>query len=152
VAVLLLPHHWHRGPCRVHDAVEASIHDSPEIFRAHLLERCKLPITGIVDQSYVNWGVNNPEQRRVLAQLQVSGMLSKESIEAGSAPFVEMQNMIHDAIDRHTLRVDVAMELISKMLGSWAEVTMGLILLKPGMAKKYRDGGFAIDWAGIVRK
>jgi len=54
---------------------------------------------------YVNWGVNNPEQRRVLAQLQVSGMLSKESIEAGSAPFVEMQNMIRDAIERHIFRV-----------------------------------------------
>jgi AcrR family transcriptional regulator len=31
---------------------------------------------------YVNWGVTNPKQRRVLAQLQVSGMLSKESIAA----------------------------------------------------------------------
>src|SRR3979411_3117165 len=50
--------------------------------------------------SYVNWGVMNPEQRKVLAQLQVSGMLSKESIEAGSAPFVEMQNMTRDAIER----------------------------------------------------
>ena len=48
----------------------------------------------------VNWGVANAEQRKVLAQLQVSGMLSKESIEAGSAPFVEMQNMIRDAIER----------------------------------------------------
>jgi AcrR family transcriptional regulator len=39
---------------------------------------------------YVNWGVANPEQRKVLAQLQVSGMLSQETIEAGSAPYVEM--------------------------------------------------------------
>ena len=101
---------------------------------------------------YVNWGVNNPEQRRVLAQLQVSGMLSKESIEAGSAPFVEMQNMIRDAIERHIFRVDVPIELISKMLGSWAEATMDLIMLRPAMAKKYRDGGFAIYWAGIARK
>src|ERR1700682_1998817 len=56
---------------------------------------------------YVNWGVANREKRRVLAQLQVSGMLSKESIEAGSAPFVEMQNMIRDAVKRHIFRVDV---------------------------------------------
>ena len=69
--------------------------------------------------------MNNPEQRRVLAQLQISGMLSKESIEAGSAPFVEMQNMIRDAIERHIFRVDVPIELISKMLGSWAEATNG---------------------------
>jgi AcrR family transcriptional regulator len=102
--------------------------------------------------SYVNWGVANPEQRRVLAQLQVSGTLSTESIEAGSAPFVEMQNTIRNAIDQHILRADLPMELISKMLGALAEATMDLMVLKPGMANKYRDGGFEIYWAGIARK
>ncbi|HTF44575.1 MAG TPA: TetR/AcrR family transcriptional regulator, partial [Terriglobales bacterium] len=56
---------------------------------------------------FVNWGVANPQQRKVLAQLQVSGMLSKESIQAGNALFVEMQNMIREAIERHIFRVDV---------------------------------------------
>jgi hypothetical protein len=79
-------------------------------------------------------------------------MLSKESVEAGSAPFVEMQNMIRDAVDRHLFRVDVPIELISKILGSCAEATMDLVMLKPAMAKKYRDGGFATYWAGIARK
>ena len=102
--------------------------------------------------SYVNWGVANPEQRKVLAQLQVSGMLSKESIAAGSAPFVEMQNMIRDAIEQHILRADLPIELISKMLGALAEATMDLIVLKPTMANKYRNGGFEIYWAGIARK
>jgi AcrR family transcriptional regulator len=102
--------------------------------------------------SYVNWGVMNPEQRKVLAQLVVSGMLSRESIEAGSAPFVEIQNMTRDAMDQHILRVDLPIELISKMLGASAEATMDLIALKPTMAKKYRDGGFEIYWSGIVRK
>jgi AcrR family transcriptional regulator len=101
---------------------------------------------------YVNWGVANPEQRKVLAQLQVSGMLSKESIEAGSAPFVEMQNMIRNAIGQHILRVDVPVELISKMLAALAEATMDLIGLKPAMANEYRNGGFEIYWAGIARK
>src|SRR5712672_3005739 len=71
--------------------------------------------------SYVNWGVTNAEQRKVLTQLQVSGMLSKESIEAGSAPFVEMQNMIRTAIEQHILRVGLPIELISKMFGALAE-------------------------------
>jgi AcrR family transcriptional regulator len=101
---------------------------------------------------YVNWGVTNREKRRVLAQLQVSGMLSKESIEAGSAPFVEMQNTTHDAIERHILRADLPIELISKTMAALAEATMDLIALKPAMAKKYRDGGFEIYWAGIARK
>jgi AcrR family transcriptional regulator len=102
--------------------------------------------------SYVNWGVANPEQRKVLTQLQVSGMLSKESIEAGSAPFVEMQNMIRAAIEQHILRADLPIELISKMPGALAEATMDLIVLKPAMTNKYRNGGFAIYWAGIARK
>jgi AcrR family transcriptional regulator len=102
--------------------------------------------------SYVNWGVANPEQRKVLAQLQVSGTLSTESIEAGSVPFVEMQNTIRHAIDQHILRADLPIELISKMLGALAEATMDLMVLKPGMANKYRDGGFEIYWAGIARK
>ncbi len=102
--------------------------------------------------SYVNWGVTNPEQRRVLAQLQVSGMLSKESIDAGSAPFLEIETMTRDAIEQHILRVDLPIELISKMLAASAEATMDLIVLKPAMTKKYRNGGFEIYWAGIARK
>jgi hypothetical protein len=103
-------------------------------------------------EGYVNWGVTNPKQRRVLAQLQVSGMLSKESIEAGSAPFVEMQSMIRNAIEQHILRADFPIELISKMLAASAEATMDLIMLKPAMANKYRNAGFEIYWAGIARK
>jgi AcrR family transcriptional regulator len=101
--------------------------------------------------SYVNWGVTNPEQRNVLAQLQVSGMLSKESIEAGSAPFVEIQNMTRDAIAQHIFRAGLPIELISKMLSALAEATMDLIALKPAMDSKYRNAGFEVYWAGIVR-
>ena len=101
---------------------------------------------------YVYWGATNPEPRKVLAQLNVSGMLSKESIEAGSAPFVEMQNMIRDAIERHILRADLPIELISKTMTALAEATMDLIVLKPAMANKYRNSGFEIYWAGIARK
>jgi AcrR family transcriptional regulator len=101
---------------------------------------------------YVNWGVTNREKRRVLAQLNVSGMLSKESIEAGSAPFIEMQNTIRDAMERHILRADLPIELISKTMSALAEATMDLIVLKPARATKYRDSGFAIYWAGIARK
>jgi AcrR family transcriptional regulator len=101
---------------------------------------------------YVNWGRTNPEQRRVLAQLQVSGMLLKESIEAGSAPFVEVQNMIRDAMEQHILRPDVPIELISKMMAASAEATMELIVLQPSLANEYRNGGFEIYWAGIARR
>jgi AcrR family transcriptional regulator len=101
---------------------------------------------------YVNWGVTNREKRRVLAQLQVSGVLSQGSIEAGSAPFVEMQNTMRDAIDRHILRADLPIDLIAKTMAALAEATMDLIVLKPALANKYRNSGFEIYWAGIARK
>src|SRR6202034_633563 len=101
---------------------------------------------------YVNWGVANREKRRVLAQLQVSGMLSQETIAAGSAPFVEIQNTIRGAIEQHILRTDLPDELLSKMLAASAEATMDLIALKPAMTNQYRNGGFEIYWAGIKRK
>jgi AcrR family transcriptional regulator len=101
---------------------------------------------------YVNWGVTHSEQRRVLAQLGVSGMLWKDSIEAGSAPFVEMYNTIRDATERHILRADLPIELISKTMTALAEATMDLTALKPARATKYRNSGFEIYWAGIARK
>jgi hypothetical protein len=79
-------------------------------------------------------------------------MLAQESIEAASAPFVEMQSTIRDAIDRHILRTDLPIELISKTMAALAEATMDLIMLKPAMAKRYRNSGFEIYWAGIARK
>jgi hypothetical protein len=50
-------------------------------------------------------------------------MILKESIEAGSAPFVEMQNVIRDAIEQHILRADLPIGLISKIMAASAEAT-----------------------------
>jgi hypothetical protein len=63
-----------------------------------------------------------------------------------------MQDTIRDAIDQHILRVDLPMEMISKMLAALAEAAMDLIALKPARANTYRNGGFEIYWAGIARK
>jgi AcrR family transcriptional regulator len=100
---------------------------------------------------YLNWGIANAKQCKVLAQLQVSEVLTKESRDAGGAPFVEFQIMIRDAIERRILRADLPIELISKTMAALAEATMDLIVQKPAMANKYRNSGFEIYWAGIVR-
>src|SRR6266404_5124164 len=51
VTALLLTHHWDSSACCVHHTVKACVHDRLEVFRTHLLERRKLPKTGIVDQN-----------------------------------------------------------------------------------------------------
>jgi len=91
------------------------------------------------------------EQRKVLAQLQVSEVLSKESRDAGSAPFVEFQTMIRNAIDGRVFRNDLPAELISKSLTALVEATIDLTVSNPSKAKQYRDSGFQMFWAGITK-
>ena len=100
---------------------------------------------------YVNWGIANPRQRKVLAQLTVSEALTKESRDAGNAPFVEFQAMIRDAIEQRVFRNDVPVELISKSLAALVEATIDLTASNPSKAKNYRDSGFEMFWAGVTK-
>jgi AcrR family transcriptional regulator len=100
---------------------------------------------------YVNWGIANPKQRKVLAQLTVSEVLTKESRDAGSTPFVELQTMIRDAIEQRVFRNDLPVELISKSLAALVEATIDLTVTNPSKANKYRDSGFQMFWAGITK-
>jgi AcrR family transcriptional regulator len=100
---------------------------------------------------YVNWGIANAKQRKVLAQLQVSEVLTKESKDAGGAPFVEFQIMIRDAIEHRVFRNDLPAELISKSLAALVEATIDLTVANPSKANKYRDSGFQMFWAGITK-
>src|SRR5271170_5256835 len=100
---------------------------------------------------YVNWGIANPRQRKVLAQLTVSEVLTKESRDAGSAPFVEFQNMIRDAIEQRVFRNDVPVELISKSLSALVEATIDLTVSNRSKATQYRDSGFQMFWSGVTK-
>jgi AcrR family transcriptional regulator len=100
---------------------------------------------------YVKWGIANPQQRKVLAQLQVSEVLTKESRNAGSAPFVEFQTMIRDAIEQRIFRSDLPVELISKSLAALVEATIDLTMSNPSKSKSYRDRGFQMFWAGVTK-
>ena len=100
---------------------------------------------------YVNWGIANPKQRKVLAQLQVSEVLTKESRDAGGTPFVEFQSMIRDAIEQRIFRNDLPAELISKSLAALVEATIDLTVSNPAKAKDYRDSGFQMFWVGVTK-
>jgi AcrR family transcriptional regulator len=100
---------------------------------------------------YVNWGIANPEQRKVLAQLKVSDTVTKDSRAAGNAPFVEVQTMIRDSIQSRVFREDLPVELVSNSLGALAEATMDLMMLHPTKATKYRVSGFQMFWSCITK-
>jgi AcrR family transcriptional regulator len=100
---------------------------------------------------YVNWGIANPKQRKVLAQLQVSEVPTKESKDATSVPFVEFQIMIREAIEQRVFRNDIPAEHISKSLTALVEATIDLTVSNPSKANKYRNSGFQMFWAGITK-
>lgn len=100
----------------------------------------------------MKWGIAIPEQRKVLGQLHVSEVLTKESKEAGGAPFFEMQNMIRDAIEMRAFRNDLPAELALKTFGALADATMDLMVLHPADAKRYRESGFQLYWAALTKQ
>jgi len=100
---------------------------------------------------FVNWGAANPEQRKVLAQLEVWDGLSKEAAEAGSAPFTEVQTMAQDAMDQHLIR-NLSHEYVAAMMRSLAETTIEFMARNPKNADHFRQTGFEVLWAGISKK
>lgn len=100
---------------------------------------------------FVNWGAANPEQRKVLAQLEVWDGLSKEAAEAGSAPFTEVQTMAQDAMDQHLIR-NLSHEYVAAMMRSLAQTTIEFMARNPKNADHFRQTGFEVLWAGISKK
>jgi AcrR family transcriptional regulator len=101
---------------------------------------------------YLGWGIANPKQRKVLAQLQVAEVLTEESRNAGSAPFVEFQIMIRGAMEQRVFRNDAPVELISRSLAALVEAMIDLTVSNPSKARQYRDSGFQMFWAGITKR
>src|SRR5260370_34904974 len=56
---------------------------------------------------HVNWGIANPKQRKVLAQLTVAVVLTKDAKAAGKLPLIHFQTLIREALDMHVVPVDL---------------------------------------------
>jgi AcrR family transcriptional regulator len=100
--------------------------------------------------AFVEWGVANPEKRQVLAQLVVSGKLTKETKAVGAAPFAELEVMAREAINQGTMR-DFPLEFIIAMMDALTQATIELIAANPSNAAKYRRFGFEALWNGLTK-
>jgi AcrR family transcriptional regulator len=100
---------------------------------------------------YVEWGVANPNQQRVLRQIQVWGGLTEESKNAGRAPFAEIERMAEDAVAQRIYK-DIPQPFIAAALSALAEMTMEFMRQEPEKAEMYRTAGFEMLWAGVTRR
>ena len=98
---------------------------------------------------YVNWGVDNANRRQVLAQLQISDKLTKETKAIASAPFAGINVTFQEAIANGAVR-DIPQEFATAALEALAQATMELMTSHPAMAARYRTLGFETLWNGLM--
>jgi AcrR family transcriptional regulator len=101
--------------------------------------------------SYVQWGVINPDQQKVLRQIQIWGGLTEESRQAASAPFTEIQRMAEDAVNQSIYK-DIPRAFVWATLIALAETTMEFMVRETKSAETYRTAGFEMLWAAITRR
>jgi AcrR family transcriptional regulator len=100
---------------------------------------------------YVEWGAKNPLKHRALQQILMWAGLTQDSKSAGSAPFVEIQQMQKEATEEGLLR-KLPEEFVAATISALSDMTVGFLQRQPKQAAMYRDTGFEMLWAALARK
>ncbi|MFS2159430.1 TetR/AcrR family transcriptional regulator [Pseudomonas sp. Pseusp122] len=99
---------------------------------------------------YVDWGVAQPQKRKVMALLMMSDRLTAQSREAGQEGFRELGQALQMSVDCGVLR-DQPVDFTAAIMRSLAETTMDFMSLAPEQAERYREAGFVAYWNAIAR-
>jgi AcrR family transcriptional regulator len=100
---------------------------------------------------FVDWGIANTDQQKVLKQIQIWGGLTEQSKKAAFAPFAEIERIAEDAVTQRIYK-DIPKPFIAAALISLAEMTMEFMRQEPEKAELYRVAGFEMLWQGITRR
>ncbi|VWC09483.1 TetR/AcrR family transcriptional regulator [Burkholderia lata] len=97
---------------------------------------------------YVSWGVANPDGRRALQQLGVSGRVDDAHRAAGAEGFGTIRALLEAQIDASGgLKPDEAHAFCAALFTSIAETAMESVARDPARADAYREAGFRALWA-----
>ncbi|KVH65871.1 TetR/AcrR family transcriptional regulator [Burkholderia cepacia] len=97
---------------------------------------------------YVSWGVANPDGRRALQQLGVSGRIDDAHRAAGSEGFGGIGALLREQVAASGgLSRDEAHAFCSALFTSIADTAMESIARDPARADAYREAGFRAMWA-----
>ena len=97
---------------------------------------------------YVSWGVANPDGRRALQQLGVSGRIDDAHRAAGAEGFGTIRSLLQEQIvASRGLKHDEAHAFCAALFTSIAETAMESVARDPARADAYREAGFRALWA-----
>lgn len=100
---------------------------------------------------YIDWGSRHAAQRKAMAHLAVSHLVSDETRLRGAEPFGETKAMLEEAMAGGVLRGQ-PLDFVGAIMESLAEATLGFVAREPKAAKKYRQAGFDAFWNAIAKK
>jgi AcrR family transcriptional regulator len=100
---------------------------------------------------YVNWGVANPDKRKVLAQLGVSERITPQNRAAGMVGFTDLNTVLSQSVGSKVLRQQ-SPAFVGSLLGAIAETTMEFMARDPARASQYSQAGFEAFWNSLGPK
>jgi AcrR family transcriptional regulator len=101
-------------------------------------------------RSYVDWGVANPDKRKVMLVLSASERITEQSRAAGMQAFAEAGALISDCVARGHL-CGQSPAFASAIMGALAETTMDFIVREPAQRETYLIAGFNAFWNAVAQ-
>ncbi|MFZ0892238.1 MAG: TetR/AcrR family transcriptional regulator [Thermoplasmata archaeon] len=97
---------------------------------------------------FVGWGVEHPDALRVAVQMGARSDLTPNHSATEMGVRAEFE-AIHRSFRELKYTPKLPPELVQAALDALAEMTIQMILRKPGLAAKYRRTGFELFWNGV---
>jgi AcrR family transcriptional regulator len=98
--------------------------------------------------NWMDWATSNPEKRRALAQLAVSGEISPATRAAAQKTLASLADLMEQVRDHGSLRT-TSKGFAAAIMNSLAETTMDFMIHDPANARKHCKAGFEIFWRAI---
>lgn len=103
-----------------------------------------------VFESYVNWGLANPQSRSAVARLSASGLVSPETLALVTEPFLPVYRMMEEGAQQAVL-VDAPIAFLFAIIEDIADVTIHYIGNNPAEEDRFRSLGVKIAWRAVTR-
>jgi len=98
--------------------------------------------------NWMDWATSNPEKRRALAQLAISGEVTSATRAAAQKTLASLADLMEQVRTHGSLRT-TSKGFAAAIMNSLAETTMDFMIHDPANAKKHCKAGFEIFWRAI---
>jgi AcrR family transcriptional regulator len=98
--------------------------------------------------NWMDWATSNPEKRRALAQLSVSGEITAATRATAQEALASLADLMERMRMHGSLR-NASKSFAAAVMNSLAETTMDFMIQDPANAKRHCKVGFEVFWRAI---